>query len=161
MAFPIWIRNVPELRELKDHERHEPEPLTAREMAQWERRSGDCVARVVVVLADGRPVELVLPADRRIQLDRVRGLLGAQEVHLASEEETEEFFRSCELGGIPPARNWGGAEVLMDASMRVDGYLLLQASTHGDAIRIRFKDWYRQVQPQVGEFCEPATAIDI
>ena len=43
--------------------------------------------------------------------------------------------------------------------MQVDGYILLQASTHGDALRLRFEDWYRLVKPQVGEFCEPTDCL--
>src|SRR3712207_7396677 len=51
--------------------------------------SGHRVAKVVGVLADGRPVELILPASRRVMLDRVREVLGAAEVR--SEEHTSEL----------------------------------------------------------------------
>ena len=47
-------------------------------LAQREHFSGHRVAKVVVAMVDGRPVELILPASRRVRLDRVQRLLGAE-----------------------------------------------------------------------------------
>jgi Ala-tRNA(Pro) deacylase len=49
------------------------------------------LAKVVVVMADGRPVELILPASRRVNLDRVRTVLHAHEIRLATEAEMGKF----------------------------------------------------------------------
>jgi Ala-tRNA(Pro) deacylase len=155
MATATWIKEMLDQQGVAYEERHHREVFTAQGVAQQEHVSGHLVAKVVVVLADGRPVELVLPATRRVDLDHVRGALGAREVRLANEDELQRHFTDCELGAMPPLRHWGDVEVLMDESMRTDGSILLQAGTHEDAIRLRFDDWFRLVQPRVARFSEP------
>ena len=66
MATPNWIKNMLEKRGVAYEERHHRVAFTAQEVAQSEHVSGDCLAKVVVVIADGRPVELILPASRRV-----------------------------------------------------------------------------------------------
>src|SRR3712207_1568386 len=112
MSTATWIRNELEQRGVAYEEVHHPEAYTAQQVAQCEHFSGHRVAKVVVVMADGRPVELILPASRRVNLDRVRQLLAAREVRLATEPEMERYFPDCETGAIPPLRHWQGVEVL-------------------------------------------------
>lgn len=158
MATPLWIRHMLQLRGIRFEELHHAEVYTTQEVAQREHISGHRVAKVVVVMADGRPVELILPASRHINLDRVRTVLQAREVRLATEEEMERFFADCELGAVPPLRHWRGVDVLMDRSFNVEGDILFQAGTHQDAVRLNFRDWYELVNPQVATFSEPAEA---
>jgi Ala-tRNA(Pro) deacylase len=129
---------------------------TAQEVAQREHVSGHRVAKVVVVMADRQPVELILPASRHVNLKRVQAVLNAEEVRLASEAEMEGFFADCEVGAIPPLRHWSGVRVLMDRALNVEGDILFQAGTHMDAVRLRFRDWCEMVNPQVASFSEPA-----
>jgi len=155
MATPMWIRKMLELRRIPFQELHHSEAYTAQEVAQREHVSGHRVAKVVVVLCDGRPVELVLPASRHIDLERVRTVLQAHGVRLATEAEMEQFFTDCEVGAIPPLRHWKEVEVLMDKSLNVEGKILFQAGTHADAVRLNFRDWYEMVNPQVATFSAP------
>jgi Ala-tRNA(Pro) deacylase len=155
MATPIWIRKMLELRGIPFEELHHPEVYTAQEVAQREHVSGHRVAKVVVVMADDRPVELILPASRHVNLDRVRTVLHAHEIRLATEAEMEKFFTGCEVGAIPPLRHWKDVGVLMDRSLNVEGQIFFQAGTHADAVRLNFRDWYEMVNPQVATFSEP------
>jgi Ala-tRNA(Pro) deacylase len=132
-----------------------PDAYTAQRVASAEHISGHRVAKVVVVLADGFPVELVLPATRHVVLDQVKEFLGAAEVRLASEEEMERFFPGCEVGAVPPLHHWSGVPVLMDASMKIKGNILFQAGTHRDAVRLDFEDWFEIVRPRVIHFTAP------
>ena len=155
MATPLWIRRMLELRGIAFEELHHPEVYTAQEVAQREHVSGHRVAKVVVVMADGRPVELILTASRNVNLDRVRTVLHANEVRLATEAEMEKFFTDCEVGAIPALRHWKDVAVLMDRSLNIEGQILFQAGTHADAVRLNFRDWYEMVNPQVATFSEP------
>jgi Ala-tRNA(Pro) deacylase len=145
-----------DLRGISYEEVHHPEVYTAQQVAQREHISGHRVAKVVVVMVDGRPVELILPASRHVNLDRVRTVLQANEVRLATEEEMERFFTDCEVGAIPALRHWEGVAVLMDRALKVEGDILFQAGTHADAVRLNFGDWYEMVNPQVATFGELA-----
>jgi Ala-tRNA(Pro) deacylase len=158
MATAVWIKDMLEKRGVAYEELHHPVAFTAQEVAQSEHVSGENLAKVVVVLADGQPVELILPASRRVVLDRVRGLLGANNVRLASEAEMDKIFTDCETGAIAPLRRWKDVTVLMDASMSNSRDLVFQAGTHEDAIRLKFNDWLALVNPRVECFTEPLHA---
>jgi len=154
MATATWIKGILQERGIAFEETHHREAFTAQEVAQSEHVSGHRLAKVVVVMADERPIEVVIPASRRIILDRLRETLGAKEVRLASEAEMDRIFRDVETGAIPALRHWEGVEVVMDESMRVDGNIVLQAGTHRDTISLKFDDWFQLVQPKVGSFTE-------
>jgi Ala-tRNA(Pro) deacylase len=154
MATPLWVRKMLELRGIPFEELHHAEVYTTQEVAQREHVSGHRVAKVVVVMADDRPVELILPASRHVDLERVRAVLHAQKIRLATEDEMEKFFTECEVGAIPPLRHWKNVDVLMDRSLHVEGRIVFQAGTHADAIRLNFRDWYELVNPQVATFSE-------
>jgi Ala-tRNA(Pro) deacylase len=145
-----------EMRGIPFEELRHPEVYTAQEVAQREHFSGHRVAKVVVVMADDLPVELILPASRHVDLDRVRAVLGARQVRLATEEEMEKFFTDCEPGAVPALRHWEGVAVLMDRALNVAGDILFQAGTHRDAVRLNFRDWHELVHPQIATFSEPA-----
>lgn len=156
MAAQYWIRNMLEARGVPFEELHHSEVYTSQEVAQEEHVSGHCLAKVVAVMADGRPVELVLPASRHVKMNLLRPILGAGSIRLASEDEMASMFSDCETGTIPPLRHWKDVPVVMDRSLRTAGDIVFQAGTHTDAIRMTFKDWYELVAPQVASFSEPA-----
>ena len=156
MATATWVREELERTGFAYEELHHTDAWTAQELAEREHVSGHRVAKVVGVLADGKPVELILPASRRVMLDRVRQLLGAKEVRLAAEQELEQLFPDCEVGAIPALRHWRGVDVVMDGNLAGKGDIVILGGTHRDAIRINFDDWFELVEPRVEEFSEPA-----
>src|SRR5262245_5503031 len=158
MATATWIRDELDQHRIAYEELHHADAYTAQELAQRAHTSGHRVAKVVCVLADGHPVELVLPASRRVRLDWVRQLLGARELRMATEEELLQDFTDCEPGAIPALRHWRGVEVIMDGHLRVARDILIMGGTHRDAVRMRFDDWFGLVNPRVELLSEPADA---
>lgn len=155
MSTATWVREALDEQGVAYQELHHPEAYTAQEVAQREHFTGHHVAKVVVVMAGEKPVEVVIPASRRVDVEGVREALGAGTARLATEDEMGRYFSDCELGAIPPLRHWRNVEVLMDAALRTEGDILFQAGTHRDSVRMHFDDWFRLVQPRVGVFAEP------
>ena len=91
-------------------------------------------------MVDGRPIELILPASRNVDLDWVGELLGAAQVRLATEDELRTWFADCEVGAIPALRHWRGVDVLMDGHLQTGGNILILGGTHRDAVRMRFDE---------------------
>lgn len=154
MSTATWVKDLLDEQGLVYEEMHHADAYTAQVVAQKEHVTGHRVAKVVVILADGRPVELILPASRHVNLDKVRGFLQAQEVRLASEQEMHEHFPDCEVGALPALRHWPGVDVIMDSSMRVKGDIIFQGGTHRDAIRMNFDQWFHIVDPRVEDFSD-------
>ncbi len=158
MAIATWVRDELNQHGILFEERHHPEAYTAQQVAQQEHVSGHRVAKVVGVMADGKPHELVLPASRHVRLDWVAELLRANDVRLATEDELRECFAGCEVGAIPALRHWPGVELLMDAYLETAGDIFILGGTHRDAIRMRFDDWFKLVQPRVELLSDEGTA---
>jgi len=152
MASIKWVTELLDENNVRYQQLTHSDVFTSQAVAQREHFSGHRVAKVVVVIADGRPVQLVLPASRKVSLQRVHDILGAQEVRLASEGEIQSYFTDCEVGALPPFPHWKDVGFCMDASMKVDGDILFQSGTHHDSIQMAFNDWYNLVHPRVESF---------
>ena len=130
---------------------HRP-TFTAQHMAAEEHVPGMDVAKPVVVQADGKYIMCVLPACCKVDLHKLREQLGVREVHLASEKEMAQIFPDCELGAEPPFGPLFDIETIMDQTLGKDGYILCQAGTHEQAVRIELYDYQKLVNPRIMEF---------
>jgi Ala-tRNA(Pro) deacylase len=155
MSTATWVQEELERWCIPYEEMHHPDAYTAQEMAQQEHVSGHRVAKVVCVMVNGWPMELVLPASRRVILEQVGLVLETDSVRLATEKETERYFTDCETGAIPALRHWKGVEVIMDGHLRVDGDIYILGGTHRDALRVPFDEWFAMVNPRVELLSEP------
>ena len=130
---------------------HRP-TFTAQHMAAEEHEPGKYVAKPVIVKADGEYVMCVLPACYKVDLDALKGQLGAKEVELAEEKESAAIFGDCALGAEPPFGNLYELETVMDRSLEDDDHIVFQAGTHEKTIRMSMDDYRKLVKPKVLEF---------
>jgi hypothetical protein len=65
MPAAAWVKSIFDSRGIAYQNATTNPAYTGSELAEHEHMSGHRVAKVVVAMADGRPVELVLPATRR------------------------------------------------------------------------------------------------
>jgi len=156
MSMPKWIENELMQGHVGYRERHHRPRFTAQEVAAEEHISGHRLAKTVIVKADDRLVEVVIPASLRVDLESVRRELGCKNCRLATEQEIAGSFSDCEVGAVPPLRHWPEVPILMDRHLSaLTGPLVFQAGTHEDAIEMDFADWSRMVQPREGDFTGP------
>ena len=111
---------------------------------------GKQVAKSVMVKADGRMVLLVIPAPYRLNLAKVRALLGAKKASLAKEEDFADLFPDCATGAMPPFGNLYGVPVYVDRVLAEEGSLVFRAGTHRHSMKVASADFARLVQPTVG-----------
>jgi Ala-tRNA(Pro) deacylase len=134
-----------------EHLHHRPS-YTANRTAQVLHVPGKEVAKTVVIRVDGRYVLAVLPATHRVDLERLRQDLEAQEVGMASEAEMDRLFPDCERGAVPPFGSLYHLETLVDESLSADEQIVFDAQNHEDAIRMRYRDYEALEHPRVGRF---------
>jgi Ala-tRNA(Pro) deacylase len=135
---------------------HRP-TFTAQEMATEEHESGMCVAKPVIVRADGKYYMCVLPAPYKIDMDVLKSRLGAKDVELAEEKDMAKLFPDCALGAEPPFGNLYDLPTIMDKVMEADEHILFQAGSHEKAVRVSMADYKRLVKPKVLQFSYHAT----
>lgn len=132
---------------------HRP-AFTAQEEAAGLHVPGRDWAKVVVCLADGRPIQAVLPAPLAVNLEQLRALADASEIRFALESELRALYPDCELGAMPPFGPLYGQRVFVDAALAAEPEIVFNAGTHRDAMRMRYADFAAAAGPIVGRFAE-------
>jgi Ala-tRNA(Pro) deacylase len=128
-----------------------PPAYTAQEVAAVEHVPGVTVAKVVMVVADGELAMMVLPAPYRLDTKKTRAVLGAKTVRLATEDEFGPAFPGLDVGAMPPFGDFCNVPTYIDMLLAEDDYVVFQAATHTDAIRMKYTDYAKVAQPIVAD----------
>jgi Ala-tRNA(Pro) deacylase len=125
---------------------------TAQEIAASAHIPGKQLAKTVIVKLDGKPAMAVLPASDKVNFERLKEAAGANTVELAREQELQDLFPECEVGGMPPFGNLYGMEVWVAERLAEDEEIAFNAGDHTELIRMAYRDFARLVKPKVGQF---------
>jgi Ala-tRNA(Pro) deacylase len=134
---------------------HHRPAYTAQEEAAITHVPGRQWAKSVAFVADDRHILVVVPASSFVDVDRLRTVSGAREIRLASEREFERMYPDCEMGAMPPLGPLYGQPVFVDRSLARCEEIVFNAGSHSDAIKVKYEDFIRVVQPTVGDFSVP------
>jgi hypothetical protein len=96
---------------------------------------------IVVCVADGVPVQALLPASLAINLQHLLELTGAREIRLAQDGE-------CCLQGLTQP-------VFADLRLAAGRIMVFSTDTSSETVAIRWSDFARVARPVVGDFAEP------
>lgn len=89
-----------------------------------------------VVLEDAAGFVLaVLPASRRLELERVREELG-RALHVSREQDMARLFPDCECGAVPPIGAAYGIPTVLDASLEARDEIYFEAGDHETLVRM-------------------------
>ena len=94
----------------------------------------------------------VLPSTWRVDLKRLRDVLEARDMRLATEAEIANLFPDCQVGTMPPFGNLYGVEVFVDQLLTEDESIVFEAGTYVGAIKLQYKDLTALVRPKVAAF---------
>jgi len=125
-----------------------PEAVSAQRIAQAEHVKGRHHAKVVIVKSGDAHLMMVLPADHHIDLEKVEKAVG-KAVSLDRELEFKSLFPDCVIGAMPPFGNLYGLPTYVDQSLAEQDYIVFEAGTHTDAIKINYRDYEKIVKPEV------------
>lgn len=95
----------------------------------------ECLAKSVLLGDDRGFVLAVLPASRRLALDRVRQELGRC-LHLMPEEELSMLFPDCAVGAVPPVGAAYGLPTVLDASLEERSEIYFEGGDHETLVRV-------------------------
>jgi Ala-tRNA(Pro) deacylase len=129
---------------------HHDAAFTAQEVAQEEHVKGRNHAKVVMVKSNGDLAMAVLPAHRIVDLEKFESLThkGAS---LADEEEFTSLFPDCAVGTMPPLGNLYGVPTYVERSLSRDEFIVFQAGTHTDSIKLSYTDYERLAKPVIAD----------
>jgi len=127
---------------------HHPEAVTAQRIAQAEHVKGRHHAKVVMIKSGEQHFMMVLPADHQIDLEKIEKAIG-KAVSLDNEQEFKSLFPDCAIGAMPPFGNLYGLPTYVDERLAEQDYIVFEAGTHTDAIKMSYRDYEKIVKPEV------------
>jgi Ala-tRNA(Pro) deacylase len=132
-------------------EHQHPPAYTAQEIAAEEHVSGNILAKPVTVKAGKSYAMCVLPASYKLDMKKVAKAIKTRKVRLADENEMAKLFPDSEVGAEPPFGILYELPTLVDEHLVSDTDIVFQGGTHRLAIRMKYADYARLVQPTVAD----------
>jgi Ala-tRNA(Pro) deacylase len=111
------------------------------------------VAKTLVLESDTGFVRAVLPASERIDLRKVRELLGVHEVELATEATLAGAYPDFELGAVPPLGGPANDPVLIDRRLTTRDAVVFEAGRHDESVRVKPSDLVALTGATVADIC--------
>jgi Ala-tRNA(Pro) deacylase len=127
---------------------HHAEAVTAQRIAEAEHVKGRHQAKVVMIKSGDQHLMVVLPADHRIDLEKLEKVTGTP-VSLDQEQGFQSLFPESVIGAMPPFGNLYGLTTYVDKDLAEQDYIVFEAGTHTDAIKMSYRDYEKIVQPKV------------
>lgn len=128
------------------------EVYTAQEVAASLHVPGKELVKVVIIKTKDKYIMAVLPADHKVNIDKMRALLNDPEARLATEGEFKNLFPDCDVGAMPPFGNLYNIGVYVDKSLAEDEDIVFQAGSHVETIKMKYADFDRLVRPEAVDF---------
>lgn len=128
------------------------EVYTAQEVAATLHVPGKDIVKVVIVKTKDKYVMAVLPADHKVNVDKLRTALQDPEARLATEGEFKSLFPDCDVGAMPPFGNLYDVRVYVDKSLSEDEEIVFQGGSHVETVRMKYSDFDQLVGPEVIDF---------
>lgn len=134
-----------------------PAAFDAQRIAQSVHVPGERMAKTVLLKADKgfKYVMAVLPATHQVDLERVKHVIGAGEIELASEVDVAAHCVDCEVGAMPPFGSQMCIETLVDECLAHEVEIVFEGNSHSEAIRMKYRDYYELEHPLVAQISQP------
>ena len=133
-----WLRRSGVPFEVLEH----PPVFTSEEAARVRGTLPEAGAKALVVRADERPVQLVLPGNRRADNARVREILGTRRLRFLTREELLALT-GCAPGAVPPFGSLFGLPVFIDEALTRLDRVAFNAGSNTVSVTMRAADLVR------------------
>jgi len=133
---------------------HEP-TLSATAEAKVAHLPPDQVAKTVVLHDGAAYVVVAIPASDRLDLHKLRDLLGAtRHLRLATEDEIARDFPAFEIGAVPPFGPMMPTAEVIDSALVTQQRILCPAGDHRHSVLIDPHEVVRITAARVADICE-------
>ncbi len=152
-AGSVFEEIVALLKENKiEHEVMQHEPvLTSEDAARVRNTPLAEGAKALVMYADGKPIMVVVPADKKANTNSLKKTYNIKDLRMASKEEAETVTRT-KIGAIPPLGNLFGIPLYVDETLGNNEMVVFNAGEHTKSIRMKYRDFVTVSSPTIGSF---------
>lgn len=129
--------------------------FTAYDLAATLREKLENIGKTLLIKADGRYLLAMMPASRRLDLVKLKKLLGAKAVRIAKESDMERELK-VKPGAITPFGSLHKLEVFADRSLMKARSVILGAGSFTESLRLKVKDFLKLENATLGAFTSAA-----
>ena len=131
-----------------------PSTLTAGEEAAAVGLPPEQVAKTLVLSTAGGYARAVLPASERLDLRKLRKLIGdGKATRLATETELAGAYPMFELGAVPPFGGPAGDRTIFDRRLAEQDAVVVEAGSHSTSVRIKTQDLVALTNAELADIC--------
>jgi Ala-tRNA(Pro) deacylase len=150
-AITGFLQGTGTAYELIEHAR----TMSAAAEAHATHLSPDQVAKTIVLHDGNIYVIAAIPASDRLDLRKLRDLLGAtRQLRLASEDEIARDFPLLEVGAVPPFGPMVPAAEVIDSALTRYEQILCPAGDHRHSVLLDPREIVRITAAQTADICE-------
>lgn len=115
----------------------------------------DEVVKNLVVRAGSDRYFVLLPGAHRLDMKRLREMLG-KHARLETEEEMAADFAEFDVGAVPPFGQLFGCRVVVDRGLLAHDTVVFLAGTHTDSVRMRTADFVNLLNADFADLASQA-----
>lgn len=114
------------------------------------------VAKTLIARTPDGRLRVLVPASERIDMRKLREAVGGSkdDIQLATEAEMAQAYPEFALGAVPPLGGTRSDPVIVDRRLAEHEWLVFEAGTHDDSLRMRTEDLLRIAEAQTADLCQ-------
>lgn len=130
-----------------------PQVFSCVEEAKALKIDTDEIAKNLIIKIKDKHAFVVLPGAHRLDVHKMRDLLGKR-ARLELEEEMPTDFPKYEVGAVPPLGKLFGHLVYVDKRLLDHETIIFVAGTHTDSIKMKTQDFVNLVKAEIVDLAE-------
>ncbi|MBU2591970.1 MAG: aspartate--tRNA(Asn) ligase [Patescibacteria group bacterium] len=107
--------------------------------------------KALIMMADSKPILAVISAAKEVDIEKLKKLLAAKKLKMATAFEVEEIS-GVKIGAVPPFGSLIGLKIWVDKSLEKNEEIAFNAGLHTKSIIIAYRDWFNLVKPEKADF---------
>ena len=125
--------------------------LTSEDAAKVRNTSLSQGAKAMVMYAEGKPMMLVLPGNRKVDIKLFKNNHAFKEFRMATPGEVEQVT-GVKIGAVPPFGNLFKIPLYVDSTLGKNEQIVFNAGSHTQSIIMKYDDFVKIANPQVELF---------
>jgi Ala-tRNA(Pro) deacylase len=140
MAIPKKILNFLEKAKIKYEIIKHKTVFTAFDKSQTLKVPEKIVGKTLILKANNSLVFVLIPANRNLDLKKIKKKIGKVKIELASERLIKKKIKGVKVGAIPPFGNLWKCQTLFDNSIKKEKEIILNGGDWNFSIKVLTKD---------------------
>lgn len=153
MSIPAKIKNYLTKNKLKFEILKHKTVFTAYDLAQTTKTKLQEIGKTLFIKADKDYYLVVLPANRRLNIPKLKKLLKVKKISIARENEMKTKLK-IKPGAITPFGSLYKIGVVLDKSLSRVTKGLFGAGSFTESLRLKIKDYLKMEKPVTGDIGE-------